>query len=171
MNGLPYESPLLVPWLLAALLLAGCGGDDPFRKLTPLERQIYLEPAPISTSLAVDRVAQGYDSSCMLTASGETWCWGNNEHGQLGAATAKACQNGNVACSWQPVRAAAPMRFATLSISRFHGFGVDTLGHAWCWGFGIGGQLGDGRRSDSAMPVAIAGQHRFVQVDAGRNGC
>ena len=151
-------------------LLAGCGGgDDGTRKLTPLERQIYLEPTQISTALTFDRVAQGYDSSCMLTSTGEAWCWGNNDHGQLGAATAKSCTSGLVACSWQPVRAQAPARFAKLSPSRLHSCGLDTAGQAWCWGFGIGGQLGDGLSADSATPVAIAGNHRFVHVDAGRD--
>jgi alpha-tubulin suppressor-like RCC1 family protein len=160
----------LVPWLLGALLLAGCGGGDLFRKLTPLERQIYLEPTPVATALTFDRVAQGYDSSCMLTPTGEAWCWGNNEHGQLGAATAKSCQSGFVACTWQAVRAQAPSRFAQLSPSRLHSCGLDVSGQPWCWGFGLGGQLGNGAKSDSVTPVAIAGNHRFVRIDAGSDG-
>jgi alpha-tubulin suppressor-like RCC1 family protein len=106
----------------------------------------------------------------MLTADGQAWCWGNNEYGQLGAATAKSCQSGFVACTWQPVRAQSPRLFASLSLSRRHGCALDSMGQAWCWGFGRGGQLGDGQSSDSATPVAVAGNHRFVRVDAGGDG-
>jgi alpha-tubulin suppressor-like RCC1 family protein len=153
------------------LLLASCGGgDDGVRRLTPLERQIYLEPTPISTTLTIDRIAQGYDAGCVSTPTGEAWCWGNNEYGQLGAVTAKPCQSGLVACTWQAVRAQAPARFTEVSPSLRHSCGIDTSGQAWCWGFGLGGQLGNGANADSATPVAIAGHHRFVHVDAGSDG-
>jgi len=160
----------LVACSLACLALMACGGGDGFRQLTPLERQVYLEPTPILTALAFDRVAQGYDSGCMLTPAGEAWCWGNNEYGQLGAATAKSCAGGLTACTWQPVRAQAPIRFGQLKSSLRHSCGLDVSGQAWCWGFGLGGQLGNGANADSAAPVAIAGNHRFVHVDAGSDG-
>ena len=166
-----HRHRFLFPFVLSAVLASGCGGGgegDVFRKLTPLERQIYLDPTPISTALRFDRVAQGDDASCMLTPAGEAWCWGSNAHGQLGATTAKSCQSGIVACTWQPVRAQAALRFASLSSARMHSCGIDLAGQAWCWGFGMGGQLGDGLRTDSAAPVAVAGKHRFVQIDAGR---
>ena len=160
----------LVSCGVAIVTLAACGGGDGVRSLTPLERQIYLEPTPISTALAFDRVAQGYDSGCMLTPTGEAWCWGSNEHGQLGAPTDKSCTSGFVACTWQPVRAQAPNRYTQLSPSRLHSCAIDIAGQAWCWGFGLGGQLGNGAAVDSAAPVAIAGGHHFVHVDAGSDG-
>ncbi len=161
---------VVVMFIVASALLAGCGGGDPYRKLTPLERHLYLDPTVLATPTpAFDRVAMGYSASCMLTPAGDAWCWGSNEDGQLGAATASTCADGNVACSWQPVHTAAPMRFAALSPAHRYGCGLDDLGQAWCWGFGQGGQLGDGRSLDSATPVAVAGGHRFRQLDGGRS--
>lgn len=159
----------LGPVFAVLVALASCGGSDGTSKLTPLERQIYLQPTPISTALAFDRVAPGYDLNCMMTPSGEAWCWGNNEHGQLGAATAKSCTSGLVACSWRPVHAQEPLRFAAISPSRLHSCGLDATRQAWCWGFGLGGQLGNGRSTGSATPVAVAGNHRFTHIDAGRD--
>src|SRR5258705_13421227 len=60
----------------AVLPLLGCGSGDELRRLTPLEQHIYLEPTPVPTTLAFDRIATGYPSSCMLTAAGDAWCWG-----------------------------------------------------------------------------------------------
>lgn len=154
-----------------ALLLAGCeiSYGDLYRELTPFEQHFYLEPAALeATTPAFDRVAMGYDASCMLTADGQAWCWGGNDHGQLGAATTQSCSGGNVPCSWQPVHAAPALHFAALSPGQIHSCGIDTTGQSWCWGSGLGGQLGDGLSTDSSTPVAVAGGHRFVQIDAGR---
>ena len=154
---------------VCAWLAAGCGGADPYRKLTPIERQIYLEPALVSTALSFDRVAQGYDSACMLTPAGEAWCWGSDETGQLGALTAKSCQSGLVACSWQPVRAQASLAFASLSPSRRHSCGIDVAGKAWCWGRNPYGVLGRGLSGASLVPAAVTGGHRFASLAVGGN--
>lgn len=155
-------------WPLMVLALAACGGGGgDASPIPPLQRQLYLEPVTVGGLPAVDRVAIGYSSSCMLTPAGEAWCWGSNEYGKLGAATTLTCSGGTIPCSWQPVRAAAPLRFGALSLSLRHGCGIAVDGQAHCWGFGVGGQLGDGRSLDSATPVVVAGGHRFVQIDAG----
>jgi alpha-tubulin suppressor-like RCC1 family protein len=170
MNRKPNAIRLVFAWLLWVWLLAGCGAGDPYRKLSPLERQLYLAPTAVATALSFDRVAQGYDSGCMLTPTGEAWCWGSNEHGQLGATAAMSCTSGMVSCSWQPLRAQPPRLFAQLSPSRLHSCGLDISGQAWCWGFGLGGQLGNGQSANSAAPVAVAGNHHFIRVDAGSDG-
>ena len=129
---------------------SGGGSKGP----TPLEQHLYLAPTAVATALAFDRVGVGYGVSCMLTASGDAWCWGDNEHGQLGAASSTRCSGGSVPCSGQPLHAAPTLRFAEISPGQIHSCGLDAAGQAWCWGFGIGGQLGDGRSMDSAFGFA-----------------
>ena len=169
------RSPLLLSitlrtsLLMAAFSLAGCGGGDPYRRLTPLEQHIYLEPTAVASSLAFSRVAEGYEASCMLTSDGRAWCWGRNGDGELGAVTASSCSGGNVPCTWQPVQAQAALRFAEFSMGQRHGCGIDGSRQTWCWGFGQGGQLGDGLRTDSRTAVRVAGNHDFVMIDAGRD--
>jgi alpha-tubulin suppressor-like RCC1 family protein len=156
---------LVVLWAATAV---GCGGGDPYRRLTPLERQLYLVPTAVSAPLPFARIAQGYHASCMLTGDGQAWCWGRNEYGELGAVTASTCSGGNVPCAWQPVQTQPALRFASFSMGERHGCGIDTAGQAWCWGFGLGGQLGDGGRADSRDPVRVSGGHDFTAIDAGR---
>jgi alpha-tubulin suppressor-like RCC1 family protein len=123
----------------------------------------------VSVPLPLTGVAQGYHASCMLAGDGQAWCWGRNAYGELGAVTTATCSGGNIACTWQPVAAQATLRFAAFSMGQVHGCGIDTAGRTWCWGFGLGGQLGDGARADSRAPVQVAGGHDFTAIDAGRD--
>lgn len=156
--------------LVLAASVIGCGGGDGTRRMSPLERQMYLSPTAVATPVVPATIGAGYDSQCLLTSDGAAWCWGSNEYGQLGATTASPCAGGLVACTWQPVATQPALRFAAISASLRHGCGLDAAGQAWCWGFGRGGQLGDGASTDSMAAVAVAGGHRFVQVDAGAEG-
>lgn len=156
--------------LLLAALLSSCGGGDGTRRLSPLERQLYLSPTSVVTPVPPASLGPGYDSQCLLAADGAAWCWGSNEYGQLGAATASPCAGGTLACSARPVATQPALRFTALSLSLRHGCGLDATGQAWCWGFGLGGQLGNGASADSAGAVRVAGGHRFVQLDAGAEG-
>jgi alpha-tubulin suppressor-like RCC1 family protein len=163
-------NPGLAAVLAVACLLAACGGGEPDAQARALAQHIYLAPARVAPTLAFDRLAVGAQSSCMLTADGSAWCWGNNEFGQLGATSSLRCDGASTPCDWRPLAAVPPLRFSALGVGRLHGCGLDTAGQGWCWGFGVGGQLGDGRSADSRSAVAVAGGHRFVQIDAGRDG-
>jgi hypothetical protein len=49
-----------------------------------------------------------------------------------------------------------------------HWCGITADQSAWCWGLNDDGQLGDGTRSRSAVPVKVAGDHRFTMVTSNR---
>lgn len=40
-----------------------------------------------------------------------------------------------------------------------HSAVVTALGDVWCWGLGGMGQLGNGSRADSSVPVLVQGMH------------
>jgi len=44
--------------------------------------------------------------------------------------------------------------------------GLNEFGQAFCWGLNDVGQLGNGSMTNSAVPVAVSGDHRFVQISA-----
>jgi alpha-tubulin suppressor-like RCC1 family protein len=69
----------------------------------------------------------------------------------------QTCAGGNFACSGAPVRVGGGRQFVRLAASIRHTCALDAAGQAYCWGFGLGGQLGDGLRESSIVPVAVAG--------------
>lgn len=157
---------------ILAMGLAGCsggplseaaGGDSV--RLQPIPPDGIPKPARVSDTLKFTAVATGYHHSCALQADGSAWCWGSNEHGQLGSsAPMERCAGGQFPCSGTPLQVESSVRFTQLAASIRHTCGLDAAGQASCWGFGQGGQLGDGQRTDSSVPVAVAGGHEFSAI-------
>src|SRR5262245_13048664 len=58
------------------------------------------------------------------------------------------------------------LAFRQLDAGTLHTCGVTIDDRAWCWG-SSGGALGTGSADGSLKPVAVAGDHRFLDVHAG----
>lgn len=95
--------------------------------------------------------------ACALELAGQVYCWGENDHGQLGNGTALR------AYTPEPVSQGA-IRFATLSAYLEHTCALSVAGKAYCWGRNAEGQLGDGTRIDRAVPVAVQGGLTFASI-------
>ena len=54
-----------------------------------------------------------------------------------------------------------------VAAGQYHSCALAADGAAYCWGNNLSGQLGNGTRSGSAVPVAVAGGHAFAQIVAG----
>ncbi|MGH7563265.1 MAG: FIMAH domain-containing protein [Gemmatimonadota bacterium] len=59
------------------------------------------------------------------------------------------------------------VEFATLSSGFAHTCGLTAAGDAYCWGFNLFGQLGDGTNIDSNVPVAVFDGLTFDAISAG----
>jgi alpha-tubulin suppressor-like RCC1 family protein len=98
----------------------GSGGDTETNSLTP---------SAVAGALTFASLTTGAWYSCGIVTTGATYCWGNNEDGQLG--------NGGTEGSRAPVETAGKLRFASLSTSSFYGkliCGLTTQGAPYCWG-------------------------------------
>ena len=94
--------------------------------------------------------------SCAAKTDGSVWCWGEDIKGQLG-------DGPPLADSLTPVQvagAAGPPTTLASGKNMSEGSGVDvhacvgrTDGTVFCWGKGGNGELGDGNRTDSDIPV------------------
>lgn len=121
---------------------------------------------PVAGGYRWQSLATSSSHVCALRLDGQAYCWGNGFRGKLGNGTG----GGN---SIVPTRVLTEATFTTLAAGEGHTCGLDTGGHAWCWGVNDYGQLGDGavpapgtgRRSD--VPSRVVGEQVFVELFAG----
>lgn len=169
MNPLPSRRIAL----LSLLLLGACQGVmSPEPQLVSLANQnVHSMPVAVATSLRFSDLAAGYAHVCGLAASGAAYCWGSNEYQQLGATTGLTlCNAGSTNCSPAPLPVSPPQVFANLAAAMRMSCGVDTSGRGWCWGYGVGGQLGDGLATSSAVPVQVALPTPLSRIFLGGSG-
>lgn len=99
----------------------------------------------------VTQIAAGGENTCALKGDGTVWCWGLGMYGALG--------NGEAINSAAPVRVDgsgwAGTKVTRIDVGDYHSCVVTAVGGAWCWGFGDGGELGDGLGASSATPVEV----------------
>jgi alpha-tubulin suppressor-like RCC1 family protein len=119
----------------------------------------------IGPSMDVDT---GGSATCVVVdPTGDVWCWGDNEHGQLG--------DGTTTASFTPIRANIT---DVVDVAAGGGrMGDQTAAMAcaikrdrtlWCWGDNAYGQLGDGTTIDRPEPVEVIGVTDPVAVTIGR---
>jgi len=112
-----------------------------------------------SVGLPAMAIAVGGNHSCALTPTGEAYCWGSNQFGQLGIGGAGLPQN-------RPARVAGGLRFTSLVAGGSHTCGLTSTGEAYCWGSNILGALGfTAGRQDT--PTRVEGNHTFTALAAG----
>lgn len=108
-------------------------------------------------------VTSGFAYSCAATGDGRAFCWGANDHGQLG--------DGTMTTSSVPVPVSGLTDVAMLSSGYDHACAALTTGGAMCWGSNGSGELGDGTTALSTVPVAVISIgdaiHGAVQFAAG----
>jgi alpha-tubulin suppressor-like RCC1 family protein len=154
---------------VAALSLAasGCGGDG----LSSMNSGNLLVPTPVATSLRFTSLAVGLHHACGLTANGALYCWGDNSYSQLGSSQSLPnCQALDGPCSSTPLLVAGGHSFQSVAASLRDTCAIDQSGATWCWGFGLGGQLGNGASLDSATPVPVSAPVPFSQIALGGSG-
>ena len=95
------------------------------------------------------QIASGNAHTCALTTTGQAYCWGINQYGQLG--------NNSTTGSRIPVAVQMPagVSFQYIASGNAHTCALTTTGQAYCWGQGGSGQLGNNSATNSSTPVAV----------------
>lgn len=110
-----------------------------------------------------DRVvdmAVGFGHVCVLHANGELGCWGRNTSGQLGDAS--------LSDRATPTRTMGVSGASHVAVGVLHTCVVATSAReVLCWGANDRGQLGNGARDDSPLPVLVAGSRGATAVALG----
>lgn len=118
-----------------------------------------LSPDSVRGGHTFREIAVGTTHSCGLTSGGDVYCWGLNNHGQLGDGTTE-----NKAV---PTLVLGGLLFISVDPGDSHTCGIDLDGFAHCWGQNIDGELGTGDRSSSSVPVAVSGVMTYRNISAG----
>ncbi|HEY4059827.1 MAG TPA: hypothetical protein VGM39_24600 [Kofleriaceae bacterium] len=121
--------------------------------------------APISVARWAN-ITAGLNNSCGIRLDRTLWCWGRNEHGQLG--------NGGLDGTGQrePVQVGEDVDWDSVSITSQTACAIKEDQSLWCWGDNDVGQVGNNTvAADPSMsvatPVRIDGT--WKQVSSGEN--
>jgi alpha-tubulin suppressor-like RCC1 family protein len=107
----------------------------------------------------VSEVSIGSRHSCALK-SGNVWCWGLDNAGQLGNDDNRINQMAPAMVVKSNGTALTGVEH--ISSGAFHSCALTTVGEVWCWGANAYGQIGDG--TTGTLISGITGRNRAVQV-------
>ena len=137
--------------------------------------------APVAVNIAgalsgktITSISAGRNVTCAV-ASGQAYCWGENQYGQLGNNNATTPSNIPVAVSTSGVLASKTVTQVDVGIE--HACAVAD-GAAYCWGANYDGRLGNGGNTQMNVPVTVTAASGILagktvtQIDAGHyNTC
>ena len=115
-----------------------------------------LYPQQINGLSNIKSVTSGGSFSCALNQSGQAFCWGSDESGQLG--------DGKNETEGRPVQVLNIKNFSLIFSSQATTCGITTDHKTYCWGRGTEGQLGNGSTSNSNVPVQVNTTVQFTQI-------
>ena len=126
----------------------------------------------IAAAQGASSISTGGYHSCALE-SGRAYCWGYNFNGQRGDGSAA---NSSVPAAVNTSGVLAGKNLTQITAGDVHTCVLDSSGAAYCWGWNVNGDLGDGSTVGSDVPVAVntsgvlAGKD-LTQITAGEHTC
>jgi alpha-tubulin suppressor-like RCC1 family protein len=93
-------------------------------------------PTAVIGGLTFADISVGGGHSCARTATGEAYCWGNNDEGKLGTGDQKSTS--------VPTKVSGNVAFRVIYPGIRHTCGITTDDRGYCWGNNIVGGLGIG---------------------------
>ena len=151
--------PLSLRASLASVILAGLIG-------------LWAQPAGAQLPGPVTAITVGFMHTCALRLDGLAYCWGDNEHGQLGDGTTASRSTPTPVVAGQVPDG---VRLVRISAGRQSTCAVGDDGHAYCWGAILHGFFGSETFPDLVVPTVLySGQIpagvRLVQVSVSVRG-
>jgi alpha-tubulin suppressor-like RCC1 family protein len=132
-----------------------CWGANFYGQLGVGNTSYYTAPVAVSTAGVLSgksptALASTGDAMCAI-ASGKAYCWGSGQYGMLGNGAGSSTSP--VAVSTAGVLNG---KTVTAISGGYYNFCVIADGAAYCWGYNVNGQLGNGTSVDSNIPVAVS---------------
>jgi alpha-tubulin suppressor-like RCC1 family protein len=133
-------------------------------------------PTAVIGAHTFSSISAGRMHTCGIDTSGDTWCWGWDLWGQLGAGITGADRCtfffGNEPCSGTPLKVAGTVRFTEVMGAEHISCGRAVSGAIYCWGSEIGGTDGTdcqfGQNSDcTRTPLLQVAGATFTRLGMG----
>ncbi|AIT09659.1 regulator [Candidatus Francisella endociliophora] len=111
----------------------------------------------------VKNVSKGDDFNCALDDNDDVYCWGSNKRGQLGNETEKTKVS-------KPLKVdiTSDINFKKVYTKAHYACALDENGHAYCWGDGSNGEVGNGEKGKFAKPQKVKTDVEFSRLSMGR---
>ena len=105
------------------------------------------------------QISLGYKFSVALKQDGTVWSWGQNNDGELGL--------GNTTEYDEPQQITEiTEKITDVKTGYYHSIALTEKGEVYTWGYNGNGQLGNGTREDSLVPVKVTGLENIAKVNA-----
>jgi alpha-tubulin suppressor-like RCC1 family protein len=160
---------------LDAAGLAWCWGSNTRGELGrgTADSLAYGTPDTVVGSLRFQAISTGPSYTCGLTTGGLAYCWGTNEHAQLGLGSGDSLPHP------APAQVVGGTQFTALVAGYEHTCALTSNGTALCWGKNEFGELGTPPGAPacryfsavypcSGTPLPVAGGIAFVSIRPGR---
>lgn len=148
-------------WLaLASICFSVVSCSDTNAPVHPLMDDPTLPP-----SSRVVAIGTGFSSTCALVQDGHLYCWGENRFGEVG--------NGTTIAQPVPQQVIHDSLFSAVVGTQGTSRSCATTvgGTAYCWGYNLNGELGDGSTEDRSRPALVRGGIRFRDLATSYHTC
>jgi alpha-tubulin suppressor-like RCC1 family protein len=139
-----------------ALTTAGavyCWGNNTFGQLGNATTTTSSGPVAVHLGgVVATALSVGYRHSCVRSAAGTAYCWGDNVTGQIGDGT-NTLRSAPVAVTTSG--ALSGVTIAQIVTGQNHTCALSTTGAAYCWGNNTQRQLGDGTNTTRWTPGPV----------------
>lgn len=103
-------------------------------------------------SIHIETISGGESHTCATASDGQAYCWGRNQHGQLGTGDTNQT---TVPVAVDTSGVLNGLTIKQISASTYHTCAIASDDQAYCWGYNASGQLGSNVGSQSVVPVAV----------------
>jgi alpha-tubulin suppressor-like RCC1 family protein len=134
--------------------VAYCWGSNGFGQLGigAADNTPHSTATIVAGGLAFAALSAGEYHTCGITTTGDAYCWGRNDYGQLGSGSRTLTAPSGIAA---PVAVTGGLKFRSITVGELHTCAVaatlgtpvgpsSSPGAIYCWGDNVFGQIGNG---------------------------
>ena len=125
-----------------------CWGDQHVGQLGGPPAAFVSAPVGVFSTSPTVSLSAGYTHTCRALADRSAQCWGNNDQGQVGNGSSDPQQYG-------PATVLGGLSVLSVAAGGGHSCAITRERDAYCWGYNVAGQLGNGSRNDARSPVLV----------------